>query len=454
MPSVTRPLATGPGVRAWIIFTVGVAGYVLAITNRSSLSAVGIDAAERFDADAATLSMFAVVQLAVYGGMQIPIGVLLDRYGARPIMVAGMLLMAVGQLTMALSTSVGVALVARMLLGAGDAAIFPGVLRLIATWFPAQRSPMMVQLTGIIGQSGQLLALLPLAALLHSTSWTIAFGSVAGLGVLFAVLTFLIIRNHPPDRDEDVSVDTDTGAVRVITSSVDTGVGIRAAWAHPGTRLAFWSHFTTPFAGTTFVLLWGMPFLTAGEGQSVAQAATIMSVYVIVGMAVGPVLGELSRRIPNQRSRALVLPAIVAQMVVWLAVVVYPGPAPLWLLYALAVALAMGGPASMIAFDHARTHNPAQRLSTATGVTNAGGFLAALVAILLIGLALDLQGAGTPSTYTLEAFRLAFLTQVPLWLLGITFIVIERKRTRIRMGLDAPRMPRRPRPKPSRTPKQ
>ena len=100
----------------------------------------------------------------------------------------------------------------------------------------------------------------------------------------------------------------------------------------------------------------------------------------------------------------------------------------------------------MVAFDHARTHNPSHRLSTATGVTNAGGFLAALIAILLIGLALDAQGAGTPATYTLDAFRMAFLVQVPLWLLGGAFIVIERKRTRIRLGMDPPRMPRRPRP--------
>jgi MFS family permease len=443
--SLSRPRATGPGLRAWAIWSVGVAAYVLAITNRSSLSAVGVDAAARFDADAATLSLFAVVQLAVYGGMQIPIGVLLDRYGARPIMTIGMLLMAAGQLTMAISPSVGVAILARMLLGAGDAAIFPGVLRLIATWFPAQRGPIMVQFTGIVGQAGQLVALIPLAALLHATSWTITFGSIAGLGVLFAILVFLLIRNHPPDRHEDVSVDTDTGAIRVVTSSVDTGVGIRAAWAHPGTRLAFWSHFTTPFAGTAFVLLWGMPFLTAGEGRSTAEAASIMSLYVVVGMALGPIMGELSRRNPTLRSRALVLPTVAVQAVAWLVVIAYPGPAPLWLLLALAVALATGGPASMIAFDHARTHNPSHRLSTATGVTNAGGFLAALLAILLIGLALDLQGAGTPATYTLDAFRIAFLMQVPLWLLGGAFIVIERKRTRIRLGMDAPRAPRRTR---------
>lgn len=445
VPSFSRSAATGPGLRAWVIWTVGVVAYVLAVTNRSSLSAVGVDAADRFDADAATLSMFAVVQLAVYGGMQIPIGVLLDRYGARPIMTIGMLLMAVGQLTMALSPSVGVAILARMLLGAGDAAIFPGVLRLIATWFPAQRGPMMVQLTGIVGQSGQLVALVPLAALLHATSWTITFGSIAGLGVLFAVLVVLLIRNHPPDRDEDVSVDTDTGAIRVVTSAVDTGVGIRAAWAHPGTRLAFWSHFTTPFAGTAFVLLWGMPFLTAGEGRTTAEAASIMSLYVVVGMVLGPVMGELSRRIPHLRSHALVLPTIAVQALAWLVVLAFPQPAPLWLLLLLAVALATGGPASMIAFDHARLHNPSHRLSTATGVTNAGGFLAALLAILLIGLALDLQGAGTPATYTLDAFRVAFLTQVPLWLVGVVFIVIERKRTRIRMGMDPPRPPRPPR---------
>jgi len=432
-------------LRAWIIWTVGVAGYVLAVTNRTSLAAVGVDAADRFSADAATLSLFAVVQLAMYGGMQLPIGVLLDRYGARPIMTIGMVLMAAGQLTMALSESVGVALVARVLVGAGDAAVFPGVLRLIATWFPAQRAPVMVQLTGIVGQAGQLIAVLPLAALLHATTWTIAFGSVGGLGVLFAVLVFAIIRNHPPEVAADVSVDTDTGAVRVVRSSVDTGVGIRAAWAHPGTRLAFWSHFTTPFAGTAFILLWGMPFLTAGEGLSLGQAAGITSVYVFIGMALGPIMGELSRRIPNMRSRALVLPAVAVQMVVWLTVILWPGPAPLWLLYTLAFALAMGGPASMIAFDHARTHNPAHRLSTATGVTNAGGFLAALIAIFMIGLAMDLQGAGTPDTYTLDAFRLAFLTQVPLWLLGGAFIVVERRKTRVHIGMDKPRPRRRER---------
>ncbi|AWB96975.1 MFS transporter [Agromyces badenianii] len=416
---------------------------MLSVTNRTSLSAVGVDAAVRFDADASTLSMFAVIQLFVYGAMQIPVGILLDRFGARPIITAGMFLMAVGQLVMAFAPDVGTAILARMLLGAGDAAIFPSVLRVVAVWFPERQAPFMVQLTGIVGQAGQLLAILPMAALLHATSWTVAFGSLAGLGVLFSVLTFAVIRNRPPGRDRDVSVDTATGAMHVVTSSADLRQGFRESWAHPATRLAFWSHFTTPFSGTAFILLWGFPFLTVGEGLSPAMASLIFSVYVIAGMLIGPVIGALSSRHPMRRSSMLVLPIVALQVVAWLAVILWPGTSPLWLLFVLALALSTGGPASMIGFDHARTFNPSHRLSTATGIVNVGGFLAALLAILLIGMAMDAQGAGTPETYSLEAFRLAFLTQVPLWAIGAAFIVFERKRTRVHLGLDEPRKRRR-----------
>ena len=119
--------------------------------------------------------------------------------------------------------------------------------------------------------------------------------------------------------------------------------------------------------------------------------------------------------------------------------IAWPGQAPLWMLFALALALSTGGPASMIGFDHARAYNPSHRLSTASGIVNVGGFLAALLAILFIGLAMDAQGAGTPDTYSLDAFRVAFLTQVPLWMLGAVCIVLERKRTRMYLGLDEPR---------------
>lgn len=430
MPRTTALAA--PGWRAWTLWTIGVLAYVVAIVNRTSLSSVGVDAQVRFDADASALSMFAVIQLAVYGIMQIPVGLLLDRHGARPIIAIGMVLMAAGQGVMAFADVVGVGILARVLIGAGDAAVFPSVLRVIATWFPEQRAPVLVQMTGIVGQLGQIISVIPLAALLHATTWSVAFGSLAALALLFGVLTFAVIRNRPPERRSDpvdVSVNTDTGSVRVVRSSADLREGFRESWGHPATRLGFWSHFTTPFAGTAFMLLWGFPFLTAGEGLTPAAASLVLTSFVLFGLVSGPIIGALSSRHPTRRSRWLVLPTVVFQAVMWLVVIVWPGPAPVWLLVILMLALATGGPASMIAFDHTRTFNPSHRLSTATGIVNGGGFLAALIAIFLIGLALDLQGAGTPATYSLDTFRMAFLTQFPLWVIGSVAIVVERART-------------------------
>ncbi|BDZ55366.1 hypothetical protein GCM10025870_24390 [Agromyces marinus] len=179
-------------------------------------------------------------------------------------------------------------------------------------------------------------------------------------------------------------------------------------------------------------------------GVSTATASLLLTMYVVFGILVGPVIGAISSRHPTRRSRLLVLPVIAVQVAAWIAVIAWPEVPPLWLLFVLVFAMSTGGPGSMVGFDHTRTFNPSHRLSTATGITNVGGFLAALLAILLIGIAMDAQGAGTPDTYTLDAFRFAFLTQVPLWVLGAAFVVIERRNTRIHVGLDEPRT-RRPR---------
>jgi MFS family permease len=418
--------------RLALIWGAGAVAYIVSILNRTSLSAVGVDASARFHADASTLSLFAVLQLLVYGALQIPVGLLLDRFGSRTVMTAGMLLMAVGQLVMAVTPDVGVAIAARVLLGAGDAAIFPGILRVIAAWFPAKRAPIMTQVTGLLGQFGQIVSVIPLAALLHATSWPTAFMSVAGLGVLAAVLTLAIVRNEPEK----------TGAITVVVAPRELRRGFVEAWRHPGTRLAFWSHFSTPFASTAFALLWGYPFLIQGQGLSSATASTIFTLYVVFGAIVGPVVGAVSARHPLRRSW-IVLSVIGAQAGVWAAVIVWPGAAPLPLLVLLALVLCAGGPGSMVAFDFTRAHNPASRLGTATGIVNGGGFLAGVIAILLIGVAMDLQGAGTPDTYSLDAFKVAFLVQFPIWAVGSIALLRERKRTRAHMttlGIHLPRI--------------
>ncbi|MDE2408892.1 MAG: MFS transporter, partial [Actinomycetales bacterium] len=91
-------------------------------------------ATDRFHTTAEQLSTLAVAQLIVYAAMQIPVGLLLDRYGARVLLSIGALSMAAGQYTVAFAPSLGIAVVGRMLVGFGDAFTFISMIRLINGW--------------------------------------------------------------------------------------------------------------------------------------------------------------------------------------------------------------------------------------------------------------------------------------------------------------------------------
>ena len=88
------------------------------------------------------------------------------------LVVVGALTMAAGQLVLALATTLPLAVTARVLIGTGDALTFISVLSVVTAWFPPRRVPVMTQLTGLVGQLGQVLSAVPLAALLHGPGWT------------------------------------------------------------------------------------------------------------------------------------------------------------------------------------------------------------------------------------------------------------------------------------------
>ena len=152
---------------------------------------------------------------------------------------------------------------------------------------------------------------------------------------------------------------------------------------------------------------------------------------MIVGAIVvsGPVLGYLVSRHPWHRS-SIVLVIVLSIVAVWSAVLAWPGEAPLWLLLALMVVMGVGGPASVIGFDLARTSNPAERLASATGIINQGGFAASLVLVVAIGLILDWRTPGASTDYRPEAFRWAMSAQYVLWTAGVVQIWRYRRKAR------------------------
>jgi MFS family permease len=414
--------------RAWLMWGLGLLAYGVAVFHRASLGVAGLDAQHRFGATAAVLSLFIVLQLSVYAALQVPVGAVLDRVGSRRMIAAGAAVMGIGQLVLAESHSVGAALVGRVLVGAGDAMTFTSVLRLVPAWFPARRVPLMTQLTGLVGQAGQVVAAFPLVALLHSAGWTPTFLGAGLAGLAVAAVVAAGLRDAPPG--------TPVGAPPATLA--ETWHHLREAWREPGTRLGLWTHFVTPFSATVFGLLWGYPFLVQGEGRTPQEAGALLTLLVVAAMGFGPVLGQIAGRWPYRRSIPT-LSVVAASAAAWTLVLAWPGPAPLAVLVLLVLVLATNGPGSLVGFDYARTENAPERLGSASGIVNVGGFIAALATMLAVGLLLDLQRGGGTGEYTLGDFRVALSAQYVMWAIGVAGVLSSRRRLRALRapGLDS-----------------
>ncbi|GEP37329.1 MFS transporter [Nocardioides psychrotolerans] len=405
------------------VWGVGLAVYLVAVFHRSSLAVAGLAASERFDISASQLATFTMLQLLVYAGMQIPVGLLVDRFGSRSVMLAGTLMLAGAQALFAVAESYPLALLARTLVGVGDALTFICVLRLVSRWFPARRVPLVTQLTGTLGQVGAIGAAIPMTYALGRWGWTTAYLGAAVLGSVLAVAILVAVHDSPDGRNLR-GPRMSWGAMRQTLS---------ASWAHPGTRLGFWMHFSTQFSATALSLLWGYPFLVRGEGLSSRQAGVLLSLMIVAVMLSGPVLGWLIGRHPWHRS-TIVLTIVWSIVAVWTVVLVWPGEAPLPVLVALVLVAGVGGPASMIGFDLGRTSNPVERLASASGIINQAGFTASLILVVAIGVILDWRTPGDSTAYTPEAFRWAMSSQYVLW--GIGLVQIWRYRRKARAVID------------------
>jgi MFS family permease len=394
-----------------LVWGVGVAVYFVAVTFRTSLGVAGLDAADRFQVNASALSTFSILQLLVYAGMQIPVGLLVDRLGTKKVLVIGVVLFTAGQIGFALSPTYGMALASRALLGCGDAMTFISVLRLGTRWFPARRGPMIAQVAALFGMAGNLVSTLVIARSLHGFGWTATFVGSAGAGAVVLVLTLVLLKDHPEGHEPPPAPKAGPAFVRE---------QIAAAWREPGTRLGMWVHFTTQFPAMVFLLLWGMPFLVEAQGMTRAAAGELLTLVVLSNMVIGLVYGQVIAR--HHAARVpLALGTVTATALLWGAVIAYPAPhVPVWLLITLCVVLGACGPASMIGFDFARPANPPERQGTASGIVNMGGFVASMTTLLAVGVLLDATG---------DNYRIAFASVFVLEAAGLVQILRLRTRT-------------------------
>lgn len=395
--------------------------YVFSVFSRGSLAVAAIPAEQQFGVSASALGALVVFQVMVYAAMQIPSGVLLDRFGPKLLLVIGALSMSIGQFIVAQALDISTAYLGRMLVGVGDAASFVSMIRLVHDWNDSNRAGKLQLMLTNIGQFGQILAAIPFAVLLAFAGWQSAFNIAAMIALLSGLIVFVIIKSDSP------SGASHHAGLKMKDSIKQLGVNLKFS----GARMCFWIMFVSQSSGTVFALFWGVPFLIKGQGQTSAFAASMLFTQFALGLLVGWLLGLVITHRKNWRV-PIFLAVGFSQVFCWLILAFIPGRAPIWLLLVVVASISIGAPASMIAMDFSRHLIPAERRGSANGFINVGGHAATFIMMAIAGWVLDLvqNSSGSSSPFTFEGFRWAMSTQVLVLLLGLIMFGFEYRKTK------------------------
>ncbi len=400
--------------RAWWVWTAAAGFYFMAMFHRMGLGVASLEAEGRLGLGVESIALISALQLGLYMALVIPAGLAADRIGPRRTLAGGMALVAVGEIAFGLAHAPGPALAGRALVGIGDAFIFLSVLRIAQNWFPARRYAPLALLTATAGALGQIFATIPLGGALDVLGWEPVFVGTGVLAGVAALAGLILLR----DRPAGPAAATAAAPARGEGPGILASIGL--AWRARGTRRAFWTHFTLmgPFVAVT--ALWGYPYLVEGRGMAESQARAWLLGCVVVCAVTSPIMGAVVARRPGSRTGLTIgTGATVAAM--WSVALLWPGGSPTAVAVAALLLTGATCGAAMLAFDFAREGNAPERVGTATGVTNTGGFGAAVAIQIAVSSLLHASGA-TPD------YALAMLPVPALMFLGCAHMVRHARR--------------------------
>ncbi len=360
--------------KAYFIFFLAASFYLYEFILQVAPSVMAAPMMKTFHVTAEGFGIISAFYFYAYAPMQMPAGVLFDRYGPRKLMTAALILCSVGSFFFASTESVITASLGRFLIGIGSAFSFIGVLVLLSRWFPPKHFAILAGIAQAMSSAGAMFGEMPLAKLIELTGWRAASFILAGVGLLLALLLWACIRDYPHQSTQSVPShrfrDEWKRLMEVCKHVYTWHTGIYAC--------AIW----TPIA--VFAVLWGVPFLQEKYQITVVMASGMCSM-IWVGIAIGsPLLGWVSDRFSSRRL-ALGMSSIcglIATLVLLYADVSIP------MMYPVLCLLGLGAGGQTVSFAVVKDNNPSHLVGTASGFNNlsvliGGAFFQPLVGVFL-----------------------------------------------------------------------
>ena len=414
-----------PATLAWLVWGLGAALYLIAFYQRVAPAVLVQELTREFALSGAALGNLSAFYFYSYVAVQIPTGLIADRWGPRRLLTVGASLTAAGTLLFALAPTPWVANAGRMVIGAAAGVAFVAMLKLASHWMPARRFAMASGMALFIGVVGATLAGAPLRLAADAVGWRVVMGVSALVTALVAIAIWLVVRDDPAERGYTSYFPHDPGG--------STG---QSVWADLRAVLAYrnaWLLYVIPGGISCIALmfggLWGVPFLTLHYGFSTPEAALVMSLLLVFWSAASIACGPLSQRLGSRK--APYVAGVVASMILWALIVWVPG----WsqpVLIALIVAVGITSSVFVLGFAFAKESVPPRYAGTVSGIANMGVMTGGMVMQPLVGWMLDRNWSGALTAggarfYELGAFQQAF-SLVFLWgAISLTLLALTQE---------------------------
>jgi MFS family permease len=413
-----------PATLAWFVWGLGALLYLIGFYQRVAPAVLTNELMSTFAIGAAGLGNLSAVYFYSYVAMQIPTGIIADRWGPRRLLTAGCAVAAAGMLLFAAAPDVFWANAGRLLIGASVAVAFVSMLKLASHWFTPQQFTLAGGMALFMGIVGAVFAGVPLRLLVEAFGWRAVMGASGALTALLCLATWLWVRDDPQERGYR------SHARRATHHAGHPSIlrGLSEVWSHRNIKLLFFTPGGVVGSLLAFAGLWGVPFLTTHYGMSRTQAALVMSVLMVAWAIGGPVLGTLSERIG--RRKPLYVGTLAVLLAGWSVVLLVP-QLDYALLLALLVVIGFCSGNIIIGFAYAKESAPLRLAGTSSGVANMGVMMGPMILQPLVGWMLDRNWHGALAAgvrvYDLAAYRSGFALMLGWLALSFVLILLTRE---------------------------
>jgi sugar phosphate permease len=394
--------------------------YVLMSSQRTAPGLITDQIMVDFNVTATTIGLLTSIQFFVYTGLQIPMGILADRFGPNFFLIMGAFLTGLGTIIYSLGTHEFILFFARILTGTGDATIWVNMVLILGQWFNAKEFTRLIGVAAMTGSLGFLVATVPFSLLIDLLGWRSAFFSVGLLLCLCGVLLYFILLKKPKQslfmKREKVREKT-WALIRRICSS-------RQAWA------LFLCHFGIVGTYVGFISSWGVPYGMNVYGMERSDASQLIMIGLVGALIGAPLAGWISSRLEMIKHPYIVVHLIL--FVTWSVFLLFRGNPPLFLLFTLFFIIGLAYGANALTFAAVRQSFPLKEAGIVSGFANTGGFLSAVLLPSIFGYVLEHVQATTGSIG--DGYYYGFITPVIFSVIGLVGVNLIKEKHKVARG--------------------